>query len=213
MIPVPPQDTPGSKFTLLTNEILGPIGGHNILEVLFCSQSSSQPNQSDETSSSGKDDSNDDSGAVRLKCKNVGSDVIILPASTRDSIFPFKSDQQPFSYLQFDLEQLKEYSFIAIVDKAVEPHAGWVVAEFSSNADSLIKADKSLPNLFLSGLSFRFPASHPLMVDIKISALHSSLLAYKLHVEWTSPVMDRSFSLLCSDNTSPTYMKANISST
>ncbi|KAF2870558.1 GPI inositol-deacylase-like protein [Massariosphaeria phaeospora] len=183
LLPVPPQGTPeGRKFTLLTNEGLDSPGEYGKLEVMFCSVYPHQSGQSATLFSMNMDLSGDSSGSTRLACKNAASDVIALPASTRYSTHPFKTDQRPFSYLQYDLEDLTEHQFVAVVDKAGEHSTGWVVAEFSAASDSVLHVDMGLKRLLSTGLSLRLPARRPLSVDIKIPALHSSLLAYKLHL-------------------------------
>jgi pimeloyl-ACP methyl ester carboxylesterase len=181
LIPVPPQ-TPGKKFTLLTNEQLDHAGDHGMLEVLFCSVFPAHPGQSTTLFSMNMDLSGDNLGATRLACKNAASDVIILPASTRQSTYPFKQDQSPFSYLQYDLDDLAEHQFVAVVDKAGERSTGWVVAEFSSATESHVTVDMGLQRLLTTGYSSQLPPQRPLVTDIKIPALHSSLLAYNIHI-------------------------------
>ncbi|KAB2104747.1 GPI inositol-deacylase [Alternaria gaisen] len=181
LIPVPPQAA-GKKFTLLTSEPLDHPGDHGLLEVLFCSVFPSQPGQSTTLFSMNMDLSGDSVGATRLACKNAASDVIALPASTRHSTHPFKMDERPFSYLQYDLEDLAEHQFVAVVDKASERSTGWVVAEFSAAPESQIVVDMGLQRLLTTGMSLRLPAQRPLMSDINIPALHSALLAYNIHI-------------------------------
>ena len=104
-----------------------------------------------------------------------------MPASRRTSRYPF-DEGSPFSYLQYDLADIAEHQFVAIVDKAVDATPGWVVAEFSDNADSLIHTDASLTRLLTTGLHVKLPASRPMVTDVKIPALYSSLLTYQLSV-------------------------------
>ncbi|KAF1850735.1 GPI inositol-deacylase [Cucurbitaria berberidis CBS 394.84] len=182
LLAVPPHDAQASKFTLLTNEKLDSPGEHGMLEVLLCSVFPSAPGQSTTLFAMNMDLSADSSGATRLACKNAASDVIALPASTSQSTYPFITEQHPFSYLQYALEDLAEYQFVAIVDKAGEHSSGWVVAEFSTASDSLVNIDMSLQRLLTTGLSLHLPAGRPLMTDIKVLALHSSLLAYNIHI-------------------------------
>ncbi|KAF2010385.1 GPI inositol-deacylase [Aaosphaeria arxii CBS 175.79] len=183
LLPVPPQGAAeGTKFTFLTNEHLDASGEHGKLEVLFCSAHPSQAGQAAALFSMNMDLSGDSTGSTRLACKNAASDLISLPASTRQSTHPFKRDQSPFSYLQYDLDDLAEHQFVAVVDKSGEHRAGWAIAEFSAAAESVHQVHTGLHRLLTTGLSFRLPARRPLVTDIKIPALHSSLLAYKLHV-------------------------------
>ena len=183
LLPIPPQGTPeGKRFTLLTNERLDSPGEHGKIEVLFCNIFSLQPGQSATLFSMNMDLSEDSSGSTRLACKSAASDVISLPASTRESTFPFKTDQRPYSYLQYDLKDLADHQFVAVVDKAGERSTGWVIAEFSAVSESEIRVNMGLQRLLTTGLSFRLPAQRPLTTDIKIPALHSSLLAYHMHI-------------------------------
>ncbi|KAI9760376.1 MAG: NADPH-adrenodoxin reductase [Chaenotheca gracillima] len=182
LLPMPPQGAPGgTKFTLLSNQRLDSPGESGKLEVLFCSVFPLQAGQSAALFSMNMDLSGDSSGSTRLACKNAAVDTIHLPASTRASKHPFE-DNAPFSYLQYDLEDLADHQFVAIVDKAVDPTPGWVVAEFSDAVDSTIHTDISLWRLLTSGLRLQLPAGRPMMTDVKIPALHSSLLAYKLSI-------------------------------
>jgi glycosylphosphatidylinositol deacylase len=182
LLPVPAQGAFGTKFTLLTNERLGVEGEHGRIEVLFCSVFSPKAGQSASLFSMDMDFSAGSPGSTRLKCKNAASDVISLPASTRHSTFPFATDQQPFSYLQYALEDLAEYQFVVVVDTTNEHSAGWAIAEFSTAPQSLHQIDMGLQHLITTGLSVWLPAHRPLVTEIKVPALHSSLLAYKLHV-------------------------------
>jgi glycosylphosphatidylinositol deacylase len=183
LMPVPPHGTPESrKFTLLTNEKLDSPGEYGRIEVLFCTVYPLQAGQSATLFSMNMDLSGDSSGSTRLACKSAASDVILLPASTRHSMHPFKTEERPFSYLQYDLNDLAEHQFVAIVDKAGEHSTGWVIAEFSAVPDSVIRVNMGLQRLLTTGLSFRLPAKRPLVMDIKLPALHSSLLAYTMHV-------------------------------
>ncbi|KAJ4377031.1 GPI inositol deacylase [Didymella sp. IMI 355093] len=183
LLPVPPQDEHNQKqFTLLTNEKLDAPGENGKLEVLFCSVHTHQSGQSAALFSMNMDLSGDSSAATRLACKNAASDVIALPESTRQSTFPFKTDQHPFSYLQYNLKDLSDQHFVAVVDKSGERSTGWVLAEFSNVSDSVYKVDMGLQRLLTTGLNFRLSARRSLTMDIKVPALHSALLAYNVHI-------------------------------
>ncbi|KAF2265918.1 GPI inositol-deacylase-like protein [Lojkania enalia] len=183
LLPIPPQPTPdGKKFTLLTDQKLDSLGEYGRLEVLFCSVFPLQAGHSAALFSMNMDLSGDSSGSTRLACKNAAADVILLPASTRRSTQPFKTDEQPFSYLQYDLEDLAEHQFVAVVDKSRESSTGWVVAEFSTESESNHYIDTGLERLLTAGLSLQLPSQRPLTVSLKIPALYSSLLAYNLHI-------------------------------
>jgi hypothetical protein len=181
-LPIPPQGAPeGRKFTLLTNQQLDYPGENGKLEVLFCSVFPLQAGQSATLFSMNMDLSGDSTGSTRLACKNAASDVITLPESTRQSTHPFKS-VHPFTYLQYDLEDLAEHQFVAVVDKAGEHTPGWVLAEFSAGSESVVKVNTGLQRLLATGLDLKLPAKRPMVMDIKIPALQPSLLAYTLKI-------------------------------
>ncbi|PQE14183.1 GPI inositol-deacylase protein [Rutstroemia sp. NJR-2017a BVV2] len=187
LLPIPPQGTPGGKrFTLLSDQKLDKSGDSGKLEVLFCSVFPLHPGQSATLFSMNMDLSGESSGSTRLACKNAASDLIPLPASTRTSKKPFYLDEeeeiQPFSYLQYDLEDIIDHQFVAIVDKAVDPTPGWVLAEFSDNVQSHRVRSLSLRRLLAFGMKMRLPPSRPMVAEVKIPALHSSLLAYNLEM-------------------------------
>ncbi|KAL2002209.1 hypothetical protein VTN02DRAFT_432 [Thermoascus thermophilus] len=181
LLPVPPQGVPGKKFTLLTDQQFDKTGGKGNLEVLFCSVFPLQGGHSATVFSMNMDLSGGTLGPTRLACKNAAEDGIHLPASTRESKHPFDR-VQPFSYLQYDLEDLAEHQFVAVVDKASSPTKGWVVAEFSDSSDSVIQTRVGLGRLLSAGLNMRLPANRPMLTEVKIPALHSSLLAYRLKI-------------------------------
>ena len=182
LMPVPPQGTPeGRKFTLLTNMHLDASGENGNLEVLFCSVFPLQVGQSAALFSMNMDLSGDSKGSTRLACKNAASDAIRLPASTRHSVYPFDKTE-PFSYLQYDLEELAELQFVAVVDKADQHIDGWVIAEFSSGAESMIRSQVSYQGLFSKPLDAKLPAQRSLAMEITLPDLQSGLFAYKLEL-------------------------------
>lgn len=180
LLPVPVRGPQRSKnFILLSDQRLEEPRTTAQIDVLFCSVFPLQHGQSSTLFSMNMDLSGDSSGSTRLACKNAASDVIRLPASETLSAYPFDK-AQPLSYLQYNLEDLADYQFVAVVDKATEPSQGWAIAEFNDRADSIIATDLGLRQLLFFGLHLRLPAVRPFMADIKIPALHSSLLAFRL---------------------------------
>ncbi|KAL9117923.1 MAG: hypothetical protein Q9187_005535 [Circinaria calcarea] len=121
------------------------------------------------------------SGSTRLACKNAASDVIFLPASTRTSKHSF-DETQPFTYLQYNVADLAEHQFVAIVDKCRRQEGGWAIAEFSDKAESRTQIRVGLIRLLTFGLRLVLPAVRPTVKEINVPALHSSLFAYKLRV-------------------------------
>ncbi|KAL5117818.1 GPI inositol deacylase [Pleosporales sp. CAS-2024a] len=181
LLPIPPQATGERIFTLLTNERLGGQGVHGRLEVLLCSVLPAQSAQ--HTSFTAHLDlAGDSASATTLACKNAAADVIILPESASHSEYPFRPDQQPFSYLQYELRDLAQHQFVAVIDKSGSHSEGWVIAEFDAIFDTAKKVDLSLRRLLSSGVTLRLNPHRPLMTDITIPAIHSSLLSYNVHV-------------------------------
>ncbi|RAH71835.1 GPI inositol-deacylase [Aspergillus aculeatinus CBS 121060] len=186
LLPVPPQGVSGKKFTLLTNQHFDKTGEHGILEVLFCSVFPMHNGKLAGVFSMNVDFSGGSAGSTRLACKNAADDGIHLPASTHSSRHAYDR-VTPFSYLQYDLEDLVEHQFVAVVDKARSPTRGWVVAEFSDSSDSVIRAHVGLGGLLSAGVKMRLPANRPMLTEVKIPALHSSLLNYKLKIVRRGP--------------------------
>jgi glycosylphosphatidylinositol deacylase len=185
LLPIPHHDPESSKhFTLLTDQSLST----DTLEILFCSISPLHLGQSSTIFSYNMDLSGNTSGSTRLACKSAAGDVIALPGSTSTSKHPFDS-AAPFWYLQFDVKMLVEYQFIAVVDKSTEPRPGWVIAEFTSQTDSQFSTNKTLTELVLQGLEMTTSNDRPLVMEIKIPDLQSSLLAYRFSLA-TSPCDD-----------------------
>ena len=176
MLPVPPQGLQDSRFSLLSNQ---PLFEDGMLEVLFCSVSPKQAGQSQAVLSMSSDFSGEMSGLTRLACKSAQEDVITLPASTRFSSYPFDK-ARPFSYLHYDHADLIDYAFVVIIDKAVESHRGWLIAEFADIGKSLVTSHASLRQLLTSGIHLRLLSDRPMVNELRVPALHSSLLAFKL---------------------------------
>ncbi|KAF2450192.1 GPI inositol-deacylase-like protein [Karstenula rhodostoma CBS 690.94] len=183
LLPIPDGLSYSSRFTLLTSERLDFAGQNGRLEVLFCNVFHAQTGQSTSQFQVNTDLSSDRSVPTRLACKNVASDAAILPASTIHSTDPFKNDQQPFSYLQYKAENFSGNQFIAVIDKAKQHSYGWVIAEFSTEAQSVQRENVGLQRLLATGLSLHLPSQRPLITEVKVPALHSSLLSYNLHIE------------------------------
>lgn len=180
LLPIPPQASPGTKkFNLLSNKPIDDVGGHGLLEVLLCSVFPLQAGQSATLFSMDLDLSDGTSGSTRLACKNTASDVILLPASKRSSVHAYDKSQ-PFSYLEYHLDDLVEHQYVAVVDKAIEAGHGWVIAEFSDNSDSVLQTTVGLRRLLAFGMRLKLSTNRPLVTDVQIPALHSSLLAFEL---------------------------------
>ena len=183
LLPIPPQGSPDKKrFTLLTDRQVGAPTNDHSLEVLVCSVYPLKSGHAETVFSMNMDLSGDTYGSTRLACRTAAADVMSLPASYKHSQFPF-DDTTPFSYLQYDLDYLADQQFVAVVEKVPQPTHGWAIAEFSSGLESSVNTDKGLISMLTSGLDISFPTSHPLVNEIKIPSLGSSLLTYRMHVQ------------------------------
>ncbi|KAK3318624.1 GPI inositol-deacylase [Apodospora peruviana] len=187
LLPVPPAGSPDAKrFTLLTDLKLDNPGENGKLEVLFCSVFPLQSGQAGTGLATHMDLSGGSTGSTRLACKNAASDVVVLPASTRSSRYPFSSDGKkeiaPFSYLQYDVDDISEHQFVAVVEKTTTPTPGFVIAEFSDHSQSHRTRHISLRRLLAFGMTLRLPSARPMVCEVKIPSLQSSLLAYNLEV-------------------------------
>ncbi|KAF1811670.1 GPI inositol-deacylase-like protein [Eremomyces bilateralis CBS 781.70] len=150
------------------------------LHVLVCSVYSAHPGRAAAFFTSTFEFSKDPSPKTRLACKDAAADVIKLPASTVWSKQSFEK-QEPFNYLQYNVEELGDVQFIAIVTRGGENEGrDEYLAEISRKEEAEIKVDTGLRELVLHGVSVKFPERRPLSVEVKIPALRSSLLAYKL---------------------------------
>ncbi|MCJ1309309.1 GPI inositol deacylase [Agyrium rufum] len=182
LLPVPPPGTPGKKsFTLLTDQALGESAQGRSLDVLVCSVFPLQSGQSAAVFAMNMDLSGASTGSTRLACKSAASDVTTLPASSRTSKFAF-DDASPFSYLEYALTDLAEHQFVAIVDKLTHPSPGWLIAEYSDHGDSKISNKLGLGHVMASGVHMLLPASRPMVTEIKIPSLQSSMFAYRLRL-------------------------------
>ena len=183
VMPVPSQPAAdGGKFTLLTDQTLDTGDDNGTIAVFLCgvapppsgaSTLSFAMNMNMPTSSS--------AGSTRLACKNVAADVSLLPASTNESTNAFE-DAKPFSYIQYELSDISENQFIAVIEKATDTGSGWLISEFSRTEDSSILVSKGHHQLLMNGLQLRLPAKRPMMTELKIPEVHSTLFAYRLDI-------------------------------
>ncbi|KAG5929995.1 GPI inositol deacylase [Claviceps africana] len=185
LIPIPPADASTPKrFSLLTDVLLQESGDSSPLDVLVCIVSDQSgpisARESDHTSVSAN-------SPLSLACKNVASDAVLLPASTESTRQPFFLEGEdaisPFSYLLYDVDELADYNFVAVVEKSSSRPPGFVIAEFSDKGSLQKVVPSSLFEIAIFGLSIFLGAERPMTIDVRFPALTSSLLAFdmKLH--------------------------------
>lgn len=188
LIPVPPPSSSDHRrFTLLSDTKLDGPGEAGKLEVLFCNMFPVQPGHSNSFLTTTLDLTNGDgTSSTRMACKNAAPDLIVLPRSTRRTNLPFFLDGEhpttPFSYLQYDVEDVTEHQFVAIVDKATSPTPGWAIAEFNDAKQQHLTRHMSLQRLLTLGMEVKLPAHRPMVTEMTIPSVRSSLLAYNLHI-------------------------------
>lgn len=188
LMPVPPlRDSERLRFTLLTDVNLNSPGEDGRLEVLFCSMIPTQSGQNSIAFSSYLDLSGEEHGSTKLACKNSAPDTVVLPASTGGTSLPFYRDGEqsisPYSYLQYDIEDVADHEFVAVVDKAMPGLPGWVVAEFSDPKSSLTTNNISFRQLLTSGVHVEMPSDQPMVTEFRIPSIRSSLFAYDLRID------------------------------
>lgn len=184
LIPIPPADASTPKrFSLLTDVLLLESEDSSPLYILVCVVSD-QPGPI-----SGRDSDHasvPSTSPPKLACKNVASDAVLLPAFTESTRQPFflKGEDaiNPFSYLRYDVDDLADYSFIAVVEKKSSHPAGFVIAEFSDDKASQKIIPTSLIQIATFGLSISLGSERPLTIDLRFPALTSSLLAFDMKV-------------------------------
>ena len=179
VLPIPVQEPFEEKrLTVLTDQS---IDGGGTLEVYLCGVQPHQHGQSASLFTMNLESANGKAISNRLACKSAAADVVALPGSRADTQYAF--DQAPaFSYLEYDLADIAEYNFVAVVDRATERKTGWLIAEFASVQNSTRVVHKSLPRLLTSGVQHALPAIRPTVNTIHVPIVHSSLLAYKLSI-------------------------------
>lgn len=185
LLTIPEKYGENSRFNLLTDSDLDHAGDQGRLEVLLCNvvAPSEVAPSTQFVSSIGLPE--DGTPSTRLICKNTAADTILLPASTPSTKLPFYRDGeaaiQPFSYLRYTLNQLADFKYVAVIDKAESPSAGFVAADFSDSSKYQQVHTASLQDLS-RGFSFSLPAGRPMTMEVQIPALASSLIAYNVQI-------------------------------
>ncbi|KIW14790.1 hypothetical protein PV08_07575 [Exophiala spinifera] len=183
LLPIPTVDNATAKrFSFMTDQQTDPQGTLEKLEVMFCSAFPLAGGLTSMPLPVQFDLSPGDASATRLACKKPTGDGILLPASTRSSQYAFDQPSKPFTFLNYDLRDLQDHQFVALVDKSTEISNHWAYAEIVSESDSIINSDVGLPRLLLRGLNVELPPSRPIVTEIRVPSIQSSLLTYSLQV-------------------------------
>ncbi|KAK8042652.1 PGAP1-domain-containing protein [Apiospora phragmitis] len=85
--------------------------------------------------------------------------------------------------LEYDVEDVADHEFVAVVDKAMPGSPGWVVAEFSDPKLSMTTNNISFRQLLTSGVHVEVPPQQPMVTEMRIPSIRSSLFAYDLRID------------------------------
>jgi hypothetical protein len=171
----------GAKFTLLTDQVLATAEGESALSLFLCNPSSAHGLGSAGPSHTSEPGAYFDR-SDKLACTNIASDISLLPASRGDSHNSF-DQSQPFSYIQYDLAEISGYHYVTVVETPSESGNGWLFAEFSNESNSSVLINQGHHELLLRGLEVELPSNRPLMTEIKIPEIHSTLFAYRMTLD------------------------------
>jgi hypothetical protein len=188
LLPIPPQESPERKrFSLISSTPLSDVGETGRVETLLCSVFPSQSSATAAQFTSTMDFARGKGASTRLACRNAAPDSVLLPASTTLTKNPFYRDGErelvPMSHLRYDVEQLADFQFVAIVDKFESETRDFLVAEFTDNSQHHKQFDVPLAQLLAFGLEFELPAKRSAAFDVVVPAMKSGLFAYRLQVE------------------------------
>ncbi|KAI7255173.1 PGAP1-domain-containing protein, partial [Hortaea werneckii] len=182
LLPIPAEPhSDGSKFTLMTDQELHAGEDENgKLTTLLCT-AFPPPGHFASALAINIKSALGAAGTTRLACKNAVADVTYLPASTNTSVNAF-DHAKPFTYLQYALEDLHDFQFVAVVEQPAEANHGWLLAEFSAGNQSTMKVSKGHHQILINGLRRELGNDRPMMTELKIPEVHSTMFAYNLHV-------------------------------
>ncbi|KAI6811597.1 GPI inositol-deacylase-like protein [Hortaea werneckii] len=182
LLPIPPEPhSEGSKFTLMTDQELHAGEDENgRLTALLCT-AFPPPGHFASALAINIKSALGAAGTTRLACKNAAADVTYLPASTNTSVNAF-DQAKPFTYLQYALEDLRDFQFVAVVEQPAEANNGWLLAEFSAGNQSTMKVSKGHHQILINGLRRNLGRDRPMMTELKIPEVHSTMFAYNLRV-------------------------------
>ncbi|KAI7718623.1 GPI inositol-deacylase-like protein [Hortaea werneckii] len=182
LLPIPAEPhSEGSKFTLMTDQELHAGEDENgKMTALLCT-AFPPPGHFASALAINIKSALGAAGTTRLACKNAVADVTYLPASTNTSVNAF-DQAKPFTYLQYALDDLRDFQFVAVVEQPAEANNGWLLAEFSAGNQSTMKVSKGHHQILINGLRRKLGNDRPMMTELKIPEVHSTMFAYNLRV-------------------------------
>lgn len=190
LLPIPPQKLPEKKrLTILSDTHLAePDDGPTHVDILLCrvapTHDSVVPSSHFATH---LDLSGGSESATHFACRNAAKDRIALPASDGYSSTAFavsrnNRETPTFSYLQYEVNDLSDHQFVAVVNNAGIASSEFVVAEFTPRSQHYLSYDSSLFHLLTVGMTLSLPEDRPTSIEVRIPSLKSALLAYDLSV-------------------------------
>lgn len=189
LLSLPPRgDNNFDRLTLLTDVSTAQSGESSHLDVFLCTVFTSVSGQSSTPFSASLDLSGGNARVTRLSCQSTAQDAVLLPASTALSQFPFtleRDREQPmFTYLQYELDLISDYQYLAVIDKSWSAtRSRFAIAELSNASDYRLEQGMDLSNLLTQGLSMTLPAGRPMVNEIHVPSIVSSLFAYRLQIQ------------------------------
>ncbi|KAI7345250.1 GPI inositol-deacylase-like protein [Hortaea werneckii] len=182
LLPIPAEPhSEGSKFTLMTDQELHAGEDENSKMTALLCTAFPPPGHFASALAINIKSALGAAGTTRLACKNAVADVTYLPASTNTSVNAF-DQAKPFTYLQYALEDLRDFQFVAVVEQPAEANHGWLLAEFSAGNQSTMKVSKGHHQILINGLRRKLGKDRPMMTELKIPEVHSTMFAYNLRV-------------------------------
>ncbi|KAK9467697.1 PGAP1-like protein-domain-containing protein [Lipomyces arxii] len=179
LVPIPKDGGREDLFSILTDQKLSIDGKDQRVDILLCEQT--LDNIDVKPFSTIIDVSKPEGRSISFPCTNLAPDVILLPASTKNTKYAHDGDS--FSYIRYKLGEISRYDYIAIVDSYTSPASGFVLAEVINNLSYKYEIEPSLFGL-ASGLShLQLPPHRTGFVEISANSVTSSLLSYKLTVQ------------------------------
>lgn len=186
-----PRDTmSGDRLTIMSDQ---PLDGSSHLQVLACSSQIHHQHTNNHNDVNPHLGTKINDGVNRLMCRDLKIDLITLPQASPTSESAF-DEVPPLYYLEYRMDDLVDYDYIAVIDNPGEARPGWLVAKFTSRSNSISVTDQTFPSLILNGVQHIIPSSANAMVStLHIPIIHSSMLAYRISVQTSCSAVDRLF--------------------
>ncbi|KAK9452737.1 PGAP1-like protein-domain-containing protein [Dipodascopsis uninucleata] len=180
MLPIPKSSAKKDFFSILTDQKLEIDGQDHRIDVLLCEQTTENLDSRKESFSTIIDLSKGEQSQNFL-CTNSADDKLILPASTHQSKYPH--DGEVFSYIQYRLNEISRYDFLAVVDSHSYAAPGFFMAELVNNMSYKFPLKLDSSAFLHNGVELKLPAERPGFVELSVDKVFSSLVSYRLKVQ------------------------------